>query len=127
MGSIGAVAGIVGTGLVNAFQSAYQQIQTEFDYLDHNVSVTYPLVEFFISNAISSASNRTAQSQGSKKSSQKSKNGGAATDTGNAINDAYDFLTQIVWTDEDRAEEIARITRAALGPIGALVASSNKP
>jgi hypothetical protein len=127
MGSIGAVAGIVGTGVVDAFQNAYQQIQTEFDYLDHNVSVTYPLVEFFILNAISTASSNNAQSQGSKKSSPKSKSSGAATDAGNAIHDAYDFLTQIVWTDEDRAEEIARITRAALGPIGALVANPNKP
>jgi hypothetical protein len=123
MGSIGAVAGIVGTGLVDAFQSAYQQIQTEFDYLDHNVSVTYPLVEFFIANAIPPASSNNAQSKGSKKS----KSSGTATDAGNTINDAYDFLTQIVWTDEDRAEEIARITRAALGPIGALIASPNKP
>jgi hypothetical protein len=127
MGSIGAVAGIVGTGLVDAFQSAYQQIQTEFDYLDHNVSVTYPLVEFFISNAIPPVSSNNAQTQGSNTRSKKSKSSGAATDAGNAINDAYDFLTQIVWTDQDRAEEIARITRAALGPIGALIASPNKP
>jgi hypothetical protein len=126
MGSIGAVAGIVGTGLVDAFQSAYQQIQTEFDYLDHNVSVTYPLVEFFISNTILLASSNNAQTQGSITQSKKSKSSGAATDAGNAINDAYDFLTQIVWTDQDRAEEIARITRAALGPIGALIASPNK-
>ena len=49
---------------------------------------------------------------------------GAATDVSKSINDAYDFLTQVVWTDQDRADEIARITRAALGPIGALVGAS---
>ena len=106
LGPISAIAGIAETGLIDAFQRAYQQIQTEFDYLDHNISVTYPLVEFFITNAIQSLT------------------AGAVTDASNTINDAYDFLTQIVWTDQDRADEIARITRAALGPIGALVGAS---
>jgi hypothetical protein len=106
LGPISAIAGIAETGLIDAFQRAYQQIQTEFDYLDHNVSVTYPLVEFFITNAIQSIA------------------AGAATDVSKSINDAYDFLTQVVWTDQDRADEIARITRAALGPIGALVGAS---
>ncbi|HEY6286320.1 MAG TPA: hypothetical protein VIX20_11700, partial [Ktedonobacteraceae bacterium] len=48
-GPISAIAGLAGTGLIDAFQNGYQQIQNEFDYLDHNVSATYPLVEFFIS------------------------------------------------------------------------------
>ena len=125
-GPITAIAGIAGTGLIDAFQNGYQQIQTEFDYLDHNVSVTYPLVEFFISNSSQSGTSKNGQSQGSKTSSKQSTNSGVATDTGNAINDAYDFLTQIVWTNQDRAEEIARITRAALGPIGALIAVPNQ-
>jgi hypothetical protein len=122
---ITAIAGIAGTGLIDAFQNGYQQIQTEFDYLDHNVSVTYPLVEFFISNSTQPATSKNAQSSGSKTSSKQSTNSGIATGAGNAINDAYDFLTQIVWTDQDRAEEIARITRAALGPIGALIGAQN--
>jgi hypothetical protein len=49
---------------------------------------------------------------------------GAPADVCKTISDAYDFLTQVVWTDQDRADEIARITRAALGPIGALVGAS---
>ena len=51
----------------------------------------------------------------------------AATDTNDVIKDAYDFLTQIVWTDQDKSEEIARIARAALGPIRALIAVPNQP
>ena len=142
-GPIAAIAGIAGTGLIDAFQNGYHQIQTEFDYLDHNVSVTYPLVEFFVSNSIQPATIKNAQSsspansnsnqrrffffsRSSKTSSKQSTNSGIATDAGNAINDAYDFLTQIVWTDQDRAEEIARITRAALGPIGALIGAQNQ-
>jgi len=142
-GPIAAIAGIAGTGLIDAFQNGYHQIQTEFDYLDHNVSVTYPLVEFFVSNSIQPATIKNAQSsspansnsnqrrffffsRSSKTNSKQSTNSGIATDAGNAINNAYDFLTQIVWTDQDRAEEIARITRATLGPIGALIGAQNQ-
>jgi hypothetical protein len=125
-GPIIAIAGIAGTGLIDAFQNGYQQIQTEFNYLDHNVSVTYPLVEFFISNAIQSITSKIAQSQSNNTSSKETIKSEATTDTGDVIKDAYDFLTQIVWTDQDKAEEIARIARAALGPIGALIAVPNQ-
>jgi hypothetical protein len=37
------------------------------------------------------------------------------------IKDAYEFLTKIVRTDQERADEIGRIARAAFGPIGAFV------
>jgi hypothetical protein len=43
------------------------------------------------------------------------------TDAGFLIKDAFDFLQHIVWTNEDRADEIGRIARAAFGPIGAFV------
>ncbi|MGZ3609363.1 MAG: hypothetical protein ACXVBU_04790 [Ktedonobacteraceae bacterium] len=126
-GPIVAIAGIAGTGLIDAFQSGYQQIQTEFDYLDHNVSVTYPLVEFFISNATTKPdANSNGQSQSSDTRSKAMIKNAATTDTDDVIKDAYDFLTQIVWTDQDKAEEIARIARAALGPIGALIAVPNQ-
>ena len=125
-GPIVAIAGIAGTGLIDAFQNGYQQIQTEFDYLDHNVSVTYPLVEFFISNAIQPVTSNNAQSQGNNTRSKENVKSEITTGAGNAIKDAYDFLTQIVWTDQDKAEEIARIARAALGPVGALIAVPNQ-
>jgi len=76
-----------------------------------------------ISNLIQNLSDQLfGQSQGSNISSK----GNIKSEAANSIQDAYDFLTQIVWTDQDRAEEIARITRAALGPIGALVAMPNQ-
>jgi hypothetical protein len=125
-GPIVAIAGIAGTGLIDAFQNGYQQIQTEFDYLDHNVSVTYPLVEFFISNATTPGASSNGQSQNSNTRSKGMNNNAATTDADDVIKDAYDFLTQIVWTDQDKAEEIARIARAALGPIGALIAIPNQ-
>ena len=37
------------------------------------------------------------------------------------IKDAYEFLTKIAWTDQERADEIGRIARVAFGPIGAFV------
>ena len=126
-GPIVAIAGIAGTGLIDAFQNGYQQIQTEFDYLDHNVSVTYPLVEFFISNATTNpGASNNGQSQSSNTQSKAMIKSEATTDADDVIKDAYDFLTQIVWTDQDKAEEIARIARAALGPIGALIAVPNQ-
>jgi len=126
-GPIVAIAGIAGTGLIDAFQNGYQQIQTEFDYLDHNVSVTYPLVEFFISNATTKpGASSNGQSQSSNTSPKAMIKSEATTAADGVIKDAYDFLTQIVWTDQDKAEEIARIARAALGPIGALIAVPNQ-
>ena len=126
-GPIVAIAGIAGTGLIDAFQSGYQQIQTEFDYLDHNVSVTYPLVEFFISNATTKPdTSNNGQSQSSNIPPKAMVKSEATTDADDVIKDAYDFLTQIVWTDQDKSEEIARIARAALGPIGALIAVPNQ-
>jgi hypothetical protein len=142
-GPITALVGLAGTGLIDAFQNGYKQIQTEFNYLNHNVSVTYPLVELFISNSIQPAASKNVQpsspassnsnqrrffffSRSNNTSSKQSANSRVATDAGNAINDAYDFFTQIVWTDQDRAEEIARITRATLGPIGALIGAQNQ-
>ncbi|HYX49731.1 MAG TPA: hypothetical protein VE843_08305, partial [Ktedonobacteraceae bacterium] len=95
--SISAIPGLAGAALVEAFQNGYKQILIEFDYLNHNVSITYPLVEYFISHSLTS------------------------TNAVQPIKDAYDFLSQIAWTSQDRSDEIERIARAAFGPIGAFV------
>src|SRR5229473_2866069 len=47
-GAVPAIAGLAGAALIDAFQNGYKQILIEFDYLNHNVAVTYPLVEYFI-------------------------------------------------------------------------------
>ena len=134
------IFGLTGLALIDAFQNGYKQILIEFDYLNHNVSVTYPLVEFFIacstllpqSNAtsnqqvVSPASNNTKSlipffRRRSVDASKQGIAGEIKTDIGFLIKDAFDFLKYIIWTNEDRAEEIGRIARAAFGPIGALV------
>ena len=95
-----AIPGLAGTALVDAFQNGYKQILIEFDYLNHNVSITYPLVEFFISQSLASETR---------------------PEPAILIKDAYEFLTQIAWTNQDLADEIGRIARAAFGPIGAFI------
>ena len=101
--SISAIPGLAGTALVEAFQNGYKEILIEFDYLNHNVSITYPLVEYFISHSLTD------------------------TNAAEPIKDAYDFLTQIAWTSQDRSDEIQRIARAAFGPIGAFVGAQISP
>ncbi len=97
---ISAITGLAGDALVEAFQNGYKQIMIDFDYLNHNVSITYPLVEFFMSQSLASQ---------------------ATPEPAILIKDAYEFLTQIAWTNQDRANEIGQIARAAFGPIGAFI------
>jgi hypothetical protein len=139
--SISAIPGLAGAALVEAFQNGYKQILIEFDYLNHNVSITYPLVEFFIlhsdqlakkikaGNAQVDSTNWNSISQRivslipgkNKESLNKKPANEVTTEVVYLIKDAYDFLTKIVWTNQDRADEIGRIARAAFGPIGAFI------
>jgi hypothetical protein len=140
-GSISAIPGLAGTALVNAFQNGYKQILIEFDYLNHNVSITYPLVEFFIlysdqlDKKIKADNAQVDRTKGNsisqrivslfpgknKESLNKKPANEVTTEAVHLIKDAYEFLTQIAWTNQDRAEEIGRIARAAFGPIGAFI------
>ena len=101
--SISAIPGLAGTALVEAFQNGYKEILIDFDYLNHNISITYPLVEYFISQSL------------------------ANPNAVQPIKDAYDFLTQIAWTSKERSDEIQRIAQAAFGPIGAFVGAQISP
>src|SRR5207245_3313376 len=86
--------------------------------------MTYPLAEYFIlqSNQLARCKPNKAQAvTPAKKSSGQSLASEVTTDAGDLIKDAYDFLTQIAWTNQERADEIGRIARAAFGPIGAFV------
>ena len=56
-----------------------------------------------------------------KESSQKDSAYEVTTEVVYLIKDAYDFLTKIAWTDQEKADEIGRIARAAFGPIGAFI------
>ena len=122
--TVSGITGLAGAALVEAFQNGYKQILIEFDYLNHNVSITYPLVEYFIlhSNqlAMRKANNAQATTPAEKSTSQ-SLASEVTIEAVDLIKDAYDFLTQIAWTNQERADEIGRIVRAAFGPIGAFV------
>ena len=100
LSKIGSFFGSAGTSIEKALQDGYAQILIEFDYLNHNVGVTFPLIEFFVWEEMKF---------GDK-----------------PIEDGYDFLVNVFWTAEDRQEEIQRVARAAFGPIGAFVGSSLK-
>lgn len=101
LSKIGSFFGSAGTAVEQALENGYKQILIEFDYLNHNVGVTFPLIEFFVWEEIKFG--------------------------GNPIEDGYDFLVNVFWTAEDREEEIQRVARAAFGPIGMFVGASLNP
>jgi hypothetical protein len=92
--------GTAGTAVEQGIEHGYDQVLIEFNYLNHNIGITYPLVEFFLWEEIEyiGPSNRSK-----------------------AIMDGYDFLVHVFWTSEDREEELQRVVRAAFGPIGAFI------
>jgi hypothetical protein len=91
---LGSLFGQAGEAIVTVFQDAYKQILIEFDYLNHNVAISYPLLEFFVTNS---------------------------PDISQDVKDGYYFLTNIVWTSKERQAELERVVRAAFGPLGALI------
>jgi hypothetical protein len=91
---LGSLFGQAGEAMVTVFQDAYKQILIEFDDLNHNVAISYPLLEFFITNS---------------------------KDLRVDVKDGYSFLTNVVWNDVERKEELDRVVRAAFGPLGALI------
>jgi len=132
---------MAGDALVEAFQNGYKQILIEFDYLNHNVSITYPLIESFILHSDQLAKKiKTDTTQANTQTShnfserivflfsgkiKESPNNNpvneVTTEVVYLIKDAYDFLTKIAWTNQERKDEIGRIARAAFGPIGAFI------
>ncbi len=86
--------GSFGSTIMSDFDRGYQQILIEFDSLNHNVSVAFPFIEFFITSPLLFTKE---------------------------IKDGYNFLTTVIWTEEERAHEIERIAQAAFGPLGAVV------
>lgn len=97
---IGTLFGGTGTAIEAALQQGYNRILIEFDDLNHNLAITYPLIEFFIWKEIKFG--------------------------GNPIKDGYDFLVNVFWTASDQEEELQRVVRVAFGPIGAFVGAQLK-
>jgi hypothetical protein len=95
LSKLSAFFGAAGTAVEEALQRGYARMLIEFGYLNHNLAITYPLIEFFIWEEI-------------------------AFD-GNPVQDGYDFLVNVFWTSADFEEEFQRVARAAFGPISAFI------
>jgi hypothetical protein len=95
---LGSLFGQAGETIVTAFQNAYKQILIEFDYLNHSVAISYPLIGIFVDSP----------------------------DIGEDIKDGYYFLTKVAWTSEDQKDELDRVAHAAFGPLGALISPPSK-
>ncbi|MPW23116.1 hypothetical protein GCT13_41695 [Paraburkholderia sp. CNPSo 3157] len=94
------------TDALTAIKTGFAQVQTELDDLNRSVSVAYPLVDY-IALARSQAnadSNTTSETRAGTK-------GGI-------------FLKDIIWTSEERAEELKAVVRAAFGPVAVLAYSA---
>jgi len=92
------LSGMLGTidaALLAMLQTAMAQIRADLSALNHQVGVSYPLIECFVV----STSPPLVQ----------------------AIRDDYAFMTQVIWSDTERADEVRGVVRAALGPIGILI------
>ncbi len=101
--------GPAGTAVAQSFEQGFDRVQLEFDYLNHNIAVTYPLIEYF------ALADFTVLVENPS---------GEAVET--AIKDGYSFLAYVCWTDDDRKNEIKQVARAAFGPIGAFVGAELK-
>jgi hypothetical protein len=97
---LSSLVGLAGEAIITAFQNAYKQILIEFDDLNHYVAISYPLIDFFMLH-FPQVDNEE-------------------------LKDAYIFLTKIVWTSDERKEEVERVARAAFGPLGAFIGSRSK-
>jgi hypothetical protein len=93
---------------MNALKNGFGQAQAELDDLNRSVSVAYPLIDY-----IAVERNRLAGTSG------------AAAGSG-AASGGLDFLKDIVWTSEERVEEMKAIVRAAFGPIALLAYSASQ-
>lgn len=133
--SILSIFGMASATLFDAFQNGYKQLLVEFDTLNHSTSVAFPLIEFFLrhSDLIVKAEKLQQPIAPAKPSLLRRFNKAKAESVMTSknpvevlIRDAYDFLVYIVWNQEERVEEIARVARAAFGPIGAFVGAKLK-
>lgn len=95
---LGSWAGKAGSLLYSMWQAAYEQVRREFAFLNHVVGVAYPLVECFV-----------LSSEGS--------GGGDRTVQVADIKTDYEFVTQVIWSSDDRKQELEDIVATALQPL----------
>ncbi len=99
-----------GTEIGDLFSACSRAIQKQYETLNRNASVSYPLIEVFVMN--------------SQPKSPKKKENMKPLPYDFGVNDSYSFLTSVIWTNADREEEIQSIVRATFGPLGELIGSS---
>lgn len=105
LSQLGTYFGAAGTAMEQALQRGYERILIEFGYLNHNVAIAFPLIEFFLWEEL--------------KAVEANPNGAEPIKT--AIEDGYDFLVKVFWTRTDFEEEFQRVAQAAFGPISAFI------
>jgi lambda repressor-like predicted transcriptional regulator len=91
----GTILGVAGTAIEESLQRGYERILLEFDDLNRDVAITFPLIEFFVWEKFEVG--------------------------GKPIKDGYDFLVNVFWTSSDFEDELRRVARAAFGPISSLI------
>jgi hypothetical protein len=95
------IFGASGSAISDALERGYKQLLVEFGDLNYNVAISIALVAFFVVDA-----NVLWKEPASPQ---------------DVVNDAYSFLTKIIWTAQERKQEIDHVAVAAFGPLGALV------
>jgi len=96
--------------VVKAFERAYAQIRVELKGLGHSFAVSYPLIEFFA----------TRLKAGDKKLTPSV--GETTADGSKKVTFEQRFVTTVLWTEDERREQVERIASAALGPLATLLA-----
>lgn len=87
---------------LTALKNGFGQAQAELDDLNRSVSVAYPLVDYIAIERSRAPSGPDAGSGG------------------------VSFLRDIVWTSEERVEEMKAVVRAAFGPVAILAYSASQ-
>ncbi len=80
--------------LLAMLQAASTQLRLDLAALNHQVGLSYPLLDCFVESPFI-----------------------------NSVRSDYQFMTQVIWDDTARQEEIEGIVRAALGPLGLLIST----
>jgi len=105
LSKLGTFFGAAGTATEQGLQHGYARLLIEFGYLNHNLAITFPLIEFFLWEGLQAV--------------EENPNGAEPIKT--AIEDGYDFLVKVFWTRTDFEEEFQRVAQAAFGPISAFI------
>ena len=104
LSKLGTFFGAAGTTMEQALQRGYERILIEFGYLNHNVAITFPLIEFFVWEELKVLVENPQREK-----------------VVTTIEDGYDFLVKVFWTRTDFEEEFQRVAQAAFGPISAFI------